>query len=59
MRNQRFAFTMRKVFLGPNGICAGWRVLLYLGIGTVINFVARAVLDHFPLTARILSEYIG
>ena len=58
MRNQRFAFTMRKVFLGPNGVRAGWRVLIFFGIGTAINFATSAGLEHFPPTARILSAHV-
>jgi len=58
MRNQGFTSTVRKVFWGPNGIRAGWRVLIFFGVGTLISLATQAGLKHFPPTARILSEHI-
>jgi len=58
MRNQSFVFTMRKAFFSPNGIRAGWRVLIFFGIGTGIVFGTSFLLEHLPPTARILSAHV-
>jgi uncharacterized protein len=49
---------LRTVFLGPNGIRAGWRLLIYLPLTYVLSEAISALLDHIPLTAGILSAHV-
>jgi len=37
---------LRKIFMGPNGLRAGWRVLIFLAIGTVIAKFIRLIRGH-------------
>lgn len=59
-------FTMHRMFIGPNGLRAGWRLLIYLTI-LVVLFTALAplahrtfgrMLDGFSAHVVILSECI-
>ena len=52
------AGALRKAFWGPNGIRAGWRLILFFGIGTAIVYAVEAGLEYFPPTARILSAHV-
>jgi hypothetical protein len=47
MPEAKSAFTLRKVFCGPNGIRAGWRILLFFAIFLSLVYV----LDHLPWLA--------
>jgi uncharacterized protein len=38
--------TLRQIFMGPNGIRAGWRLLMYIGIAVAIGFIIRLVRGH-------------
>lgn len=40
--------TMRSIFLGPNGIRAGWRLLIFLAIFAVVVSGLQFVLIHIP-----------
>jgi membrane protease YdiL (CAAX protease family) len=58
MPNHDLRSTLRKVFWGPNGIRAGWRVLFFFALGTLFVFTISTGLEHFPLTAHILSRHV-
>jgi hypothetical protein len=57
MTDRTFASTLRKVFWGPDSIRAGWRFLIYLPLTYVFFEATSALLNHIPLTARILSAH--
>jgi len=40
--------TLHKIFVGPNGIRAGWRLLLYLAIALTMGGILRHLLGHHP-----------
>lgn len=47
---------VKHVFLGPNGIRAGWRLLIFLIIFVVLGVVLQAALMHVPAIARHLHR---
>src|SRR5260370_28012270 len=61
------ASALDRVFIGPNGIRAGWRILLFLSIAVIVGLLLgqairalgiRAGAGFNPLTA-VLGEGIG
>ena len=50
----------RAIFIGPNGIRAGWRLLMFLGIFFVITLAIQRVLRFFPaLVALVRAQGTG
>jgi hypothetical protein len=45
--------TLRKIFLGPNGIRAGWRLLLFLLLMAAFQYVLRLL--HSPNSGHSAS----
>jgi membrane protease YdiL (CAAX protease family) len=58
MPDSRLKSILRRVFRGPDGIRAGWRLLIYLSLTYVLAEAISALLDHIPLAARILSAHV-
>jgi uncharacterized protein len=58
MIDRTFASTLKKVFWGPDGIRAGWRLLIYLPLTYAFFEATFSLLNHIPLTARILSAHV-
>jgi uncharacterized protein len=58
MPDSRLKTILRRVFRGPGGIRAGWRLLIYLSLTYVLTEATSALLNHVPLTARILSAHV-
>lgn len=46
-------FSLRQIFIGPNGIRAGWRFLIFVGLYVVLAFFATASALNIPAIARI------
>jgi uncharacterized protein len=58
MPDARLKSILRKVFLGADGLRAGWRLLIYLPLTYVLFEAIWALLDRIPLTARILTSHV-
>jgi uncharacterized protein len=58
MPGHRLKSILRNVFWGSTGIRAGWRLLIYLPLTYVLTEAISALLNHLPLTARILSAHV-
>jgi uncharacterized protein len=43
--------TSKRIFIGPNGLRAGWRLLIFMAIITAMSAVARMILRRFFPTA--------
>ena len=54
-----FSSRMRKVFLAPNGIRAGWRFLIFIFLIVLWQVAIRQGLAHLPVLARIAREARG
>ena len=39
--------TTRRVFIGPNGLRAGWRLLIFMAIVVAMSNVSRIILRRF------------
>ena len=47
---------LRKIFIGPNGIRAGWRIILFIALLFVLTFLARTIKHLFsPAVPRDLN----
>jgi membrane protease YdiL (CAAX protease family) len=55
MPDPRLKSILKKVFWGPNGIRAGWRLLIFLPLTYVLSEGISAGLDPIPPIANILS----
>jgi membrane protease YdiL (CAAX protease family) len=58
MSDDRPKSILRKVFWRPNGIRAGWRLLIFVALYLLFGYAISVALDHFPPTARILSAHV-
>jgi uncharacterized protein len=48
---------LRKIFFGPNGIRAGWRLLIFLAILVAFQFViVQRVMRHIPYFAQLAKQ---
>jgi len=54
-REERPAFSIRWIFLGPNGTRAGWRIAIYLVLVAALLWGLRFTLHHFPSLREWLS----
>ncbi|MGB8675575.1 MAG: CPBP family intramembrane glutamic endopeptidase [Candidatus Acidiferrales bacterium] len=50
------AAAITKVFLGPNGIRAGWRLLIFLALFAIIGFGLSRVIRHIPAMHAMLRQ---
>jgi membrane protease YdiL (CAAX protease family) len=58
MPDHRLKSILRKVFWGPNGLRAGWRIVIYLPLTYLLSEAIWALLIHISITARILSAHV-
>jgi membrane protease YdiL (CAAX protease family) len=48
---------LHKIFLGPNGIRAGWRLLIFLAIFVALQFVViQRAMRHIPALAQLAKQ---
>ena len=55
MPARQFAPYVRGIFLGPDGIRAGWRLLINIALSIGFYFILIAVLGRVPPLARLLA----
>jgi len=50
---------VHKVFLGPNGIRAGWRLLIFFAVFAAIGWVVQFIIVHTPVLRDFARTYGG